>query len=152
MAYDLDDWDETSRVLDLGGGGVRLEGVSPSSRNPHTLVVIGTDGRRITLPVVAPDADAATAHQALITASLPGNPSIGDTTNSEADDSTSRVLADVTTRLARCESPSSKHDTAAITAWVEEAAQRFAHAPIQTYVPILVEHIVPTLALTSATP
>lgn len=153
VAYDLDDWDETPRVLDLEGGGVRLEGVSPSPRNPHTLVVIGTDGRRITLLVVAPDADAATAHEALITASLPGNHNTGDTTNSEANDSASRALADVTTRLARHESPSNKHNTATITAWVQEAAQRFAHAPVQTYVPILVEHIVrQRLASTSATP
>lgn len=45
------------------------------------------------------------------------------------------------------------HRVELIASWVEEAAAQLVHAPIQAFVPILVEHIVRgRIHATSATP
>ena len=53
-----------------------------------------------------------------------------------------RALEDVAHLLAREEGHETGRRTAEITEWVHETAKQFDDAPIQIYVPILVEHIV----------
>lgn len=114
---------------------VRLEGFT--AEDPHTVLVIGTDGRRIALLVVPPDTSDAGAQDALSTASRPDHNERGG----EAQDSAARSLSEVATRLPRREGANERR-TAQISNWVDEAAEQFVHAPVQSYVPILVEHIV----------
>jgi hypothetical protein len=51
-------------------------------------------------------------------------------------------LDEVTTRLARLPGNTGPQQAALISQWVTEAADQFRDAPIQAFVPILVEHIV----------
>ena len=51
-------------------------------------------------------------------------------------------MADVAEKLARHEGLDDQQRIAQIKRWCEEAAQQFVDAPVQTFVPILVEHIV----------
>jgi hypothetical protein len=53
-----------------------------------------------------------------------------------------RSVADVADKLARLEGLGDGRRTAQIRRWCEETAHRFIDAPVQTFVPILVEHIV----------
>jgi hypothetical protein len=54
----------------------------------------------------------------------------------------SRALDDVAGLLDRQEGSHDPGRTAEILRWVGEEAQQFTDAPVQIYVPILVEHIV----------
>ncbi|WP_369332978.1 three-helix bundle dimerization domain-containing protein [Mycobacterium scrofulaceum] len=51
-------------------------------------------------------------------------------------------MADVADKLARHEGLEDERRTAQIKRWSEEAAEQFVDAPVQTFVRILVEHIV----------
>ena len=51
-------------------------------------------------------------------------------------------MADVADKLARHGGRNDDQRTAQIRRWSEEAAQQFVNAPLQTFVPILAEHIV----------
>ncbi len=53
-----------------------------------------------------------------------------------------RGLDDVVARLHRRFGHTGAGQSSKITAWVQEAAAEFIDAPVQTYVPILVERIV----------
>ena len=53
-----------------------------------------------------------------------------------------RSVAEVADKLARHEGIDDDRRTAQIKDWCEEAAKQFVTAPVQTFVPILVEHIV----------
>jgi uncharacterized protein DUF5994 len=151
IAYNLNDWDATPRTLECDGA--RLEGISHDTSGPHTIVMLGTDGRCITLLLVPPNADQTTGHQALASVSLPDHPQSSNALHNEARETTSQALTDLAARLSRRESSTHRHSLTTITAWVQEAAQQFIHAPIQTYVPILVEHIVrERLATTNPAP
>lgn len=52
------------------------------------------------------------------------------------------LLADVARRLASKEGADAELRDQTIARWVREAAAEFAGAPVQIYVPLLVEHIV----------
>jgi hypothetical protein len=56
--------------------------------------------------------------------------------------STLRALDDVTDRLIRHTGSRTAQQASAIASWVRETASQFEHAPIQNYVPILVENLV----------
>ena len=63
VGYHRDAWNAAPGHLDLAGHPVHLQGfVSP---NPPTLVVIADTGRRVTLRVVPPGTDGASASQAM---------------------------------------------------------------------------------------
>jgi hypothetical protein len=62
------------RRVDVDGRLIRLGGYR--SQNPHTVDVIGSTGRRITLLVLAPSTGEATAHPVLMNAARRG-PSAG---------------------------------------------------------------------------
>jgi hypothetical protein len=49
---------------------------------------------------------------------------------------------DVAAKLASHEGLGDEQRTAQIKRWCEEAAQQFVDAPVQAFVPILVEHVV----------
>ncbi|HZC53635.1 MAG TPA: hypothetical protein VE441_14205, partial [Mycobacterium sp.] len=55
---------------------------------------------------------------------------------------TARTVADVADKLARHKGRGDPERTAQIRRWCDEAAQQFVGAPVQAFVPILVEHIV----------
>ncbi|OBH51568.1 three-helix bundle dimerization domain-containing protein [Mycobacterium sp. E2479] len=53
-----------------------------------------------------------------------------------------RSVAELADMLARHQGLGEQRRDAQIRRWCEETAQRFIEAPVQTFVPILVEHIV----------
>ena len=60
----------------------------------------------------------------------------------EASAAETRSLDELAARLARLPGNTDPEQTALISKWVGEAADQFSNAPIQAFVPILVEHIV----------
>ena len=135
VVYDVDSWDRPSVGDPDPAGGIRLEG--SRSLDPETLIVVGVDGRRVVVRVVSPDAEAVDAEQAMAVGCLPDAGF-----HHEADQAAATALSDVTTKLTHLDGPLDDAQVALITGWVSEAARHFAHAPVQTFVPILVEHIV----------
>jgi hypothetical protein len=88
--------------------------------------------------VISPDADEQTGRQTLET-----NRGDADTDFVSASRSLLvRSVADVADKLAKHEGCDDEQRTAQIKRWCEEAAEQFVDAPVQTFVPILVEHIV----------
>jgi hypothetical protein len=65
-----------------------------------------------------------------------------DEVPSRSRSTVARSVADVADKLARHEGLGDEQRTAQIRRWSEEAAEQFVDAPVQTFVPILVEHIV----------
>lgn len=137
VAYHRNAWSPAPAQVEVDGRVVLLEGFSADQ--PHTVVVVGTDGRRVALLIVPTHVTAADAQEALTTACRPTKTGNG---SNEADVSTARSLAEVATRLARHEGLGDERRTTDIARWVDEAARQFTHAPIQVFIPILVEHIV----------
>lgn len=119
VGYRRNGWDETPPLVDVGGQTVELLGFT--SDEPASVVLIGEDGRHLTLHVVRPDAGAAPC------------PPAGSTAT--------RSLADIAEKLAQHEGGDAQR-AAEIRRWTEDATQQFVDAPLQTFVPILVEHIV----------
>jgi hypothetical protein len=66
VSYNLTTWDAAPRRLPVDGHQVRLGGFH--AQHPHTVDAIGSDGSRLTLLVVPPETDPATAHQILLKA------------------------------------------------------------------------------------
>jgi hypothetical protein len=141
IGYRRDAWNAVPDHLDLAGHAVHLQGfVSP---NPATLVVVDDSGRRVTMRVVPPDTDDAAAAELMAAAAAhhsDGHDDGGAATNADAAAATS--LDEVATRLARLPGNTDPAQAALISRWVTEAADQFREAPIQAFVPILVEHIV----------
>jgi hypothetical protein len=140
VGYHRDAWNAAPGQLEMSGHTVHLEGfVSP---DPPTMVVIANSGRRVTVRVVPPETDDATAAQAM---ALATHRSVNADTGrraSEADTAEARSLDELATRLARLPANAEPGQAARISRWVAEAADQFTNAPIQAFVPILVEHIV----------
>jgi len=135
VGYHSNAWEPVPAELNVRGRSVRFQGFT--SDNPHTLIVVGTDSRRVALLVVPPDTTGVAADRALGDASRPPAADEG-----EPDDATARSLDDVATRLAERTGNTSAAQTATIAEWVREAGEQFTEAPIQGFVPILVEHLV----------
>lgn len=62
--------------------------------------------------------------------------------NNRAEQVVARAVTEVAAQLARHEGRADPDRTAEIARWCAEAAQQFVAAPVQTFVPILVHHIV----------
>ncbi|MBX9641838.1 MAG: hypothetical protein K2X97_19585 [Mycobacteriaceae bacterium] len=136
VGYRHNGWDETPPLVDIGGRTVELLGFS--SDEPTSVILIGEDGHHLTLHVISPDASDQIARQTLDEAR-----GIADTDATPASRSlTARSVADVAEKLAKHEGRNDEQRTAQIRSWCEEAAQQFVEAPVQTFVPVLVEHIV----------
>ncbi|HEY0804144.1 MAG TPA: DUF5994 family protein [Pseudonocardiaceae bacterium] len=71
VAFALETWDTPPRQLTVDGNTLRLEGFH--SQDQYVLHVAGSDGQRLSLLVIPPEASAAAAHDAMMTASRRGN-------------------------------------------------------------------------------
>ncbi len=136
VGYRRNGWHETPPLAEIAGHTIELLGFT--SDEPASVILIGEDGRHITLHVIRPDASEEVARQALEEARVPA-----DADGAPASPPTvARSVADVADKLARHEGLDDEQRTAQIKRWCEEAAQQFVDAPVQAFVPILVEHIV----------
>jgi len=135
VGYHSNAWEFTPAAVNDAAQSVHFQGFT--SENPHTLIVVGTDGRRVALLVVPPDTTEAAAHRTLSEAS---RPTAAD--EDSGNDDISGSLDELATRLADRTGNTSAAQTATIADWVQEAGEQFVDAPIQMYVPILVEHLV----------
>jgi len=136
VGYRRNGWDETPPVAQIAGHTVELLGFT--SDEPTSVILIGEDGRHITLHVIRPDAGDEAARQALDEA----RGRVDATVAPAGPSAVARSVADVADKLARHEGPGDEQRTAQIKRWCEEAAKQFVDAPVQAFVPILVEHIV----------
>ena len=135
VGYHSNAWEFTPPAVNDAARSVHFQGFT--SEIPHTLIVVGTDGRRVALLVVPPDTTEAAAHRTLSEAS---RPTAAD--EDSGNDDISGSLDELATRLADRTGNTSAAQTATIADWVQEAGEQFVDAPIQMYVPILVEHLV----------
>lgn len=136
VGYRRNGWEETPPLLEIGGHTVELLGFT--SDEPSTVILIGADGHHLTLHVIRPDASEEVARQALEQVRAPAK----DTVPQQPRSTVARSVADVAEKLARHEGLDDEERTAQIKRWSEEAAEQFVDAPVQTFVPVLVEHIV----------
>jgi len=136
VGYRRDGWDETPPLAEIAGHTVELLGFA--SDEPASLILIGEDGRHLTLHVIRPDASEEVARRALEEAR--GSANAGDAPANPP--AAARSVAEVADKLARHEGRGDEQRTAQIRRWCEEAAQQFVSAPVQAFVPILIEHIV----------
>ncbi|BBX48225.1 hypothetical protein GCM10009641_07300 [Mycobacterium cookii] len=145
VGYRQDGWTDTPAQIDIAGHPVQLMGFT--SDEPASVIVIGHDGHHLTLRVIAPETDDQAARDAL--AALPGR--ADDSATDRKATAAARSVADVADRLARREGRNDDQRTAEIVRWCEEVAEQFESAPVQSFVPILVEHIVRNRMHQSAT-
>ena len=136
IGYRRNGWTATPQLAEIGGRTVELLGFA--SDEPASVILIAEDGRHITLQVIRPDASDAMARQALEEAK--GSAEAG--TNPATPARAARSVSAVADKLARHEGRNDEHRTAQIRQWCEEAAEQFVSAPVQAFVPILIEHIV----------
>ena len=136
IGYRRNGWDETPPLVEIAGHTVELLGFT--SDEPASIILIGEDGRHITLHVIRPDTSEKAARQALDQAQ-----GTADTGNAPTGvPPVAKSVADVADKLARHEGRGEPERTTQIMRWCEEAARQFVDAPVQAFVPILVEHIV----------
>ncbi|MFZ1178308.1 MAG: DUF5994 family protein [Mycobacterium sp.] len=136
VGYRRNGWHDTPPLAEIAGHTIELLGFT--SDEPASVILIGADGRHITLHVIRPDTGEEVARQALEQAQVPA-----DADGAPASPSTvARSVGDVGDKLARHEGLGDEQRTAQIKRWCEEAAEQFVDAPVQSFVPILVEHIV----------
>jgi Family of unknown function (DUF5994) len=136
VGYRHNGWDETPSLVEVAGHTVELLGFT--SDEPASVILIGEDGRHITLHVIRPDTSEQVARQALEEARGTADAGAAPVSGPPV----ARSVADVADKLARHEGNDDPERTAQIMRWCAEAAQQFVDAPIQAFVPILVEHIV----------
>ncbi|EFG76090.1 hypothetical protein HMPREF0591_4007 [Mycobacterium parascrofulaceum ATCC BAA-614] len=136
VGYRRNGWQETPALVQVGGHTVEL--LAFTSDEPASVILIGADGHHLTLHVIRPDAGEEAARQALQRAGAPAD----EVPPSHTRSTVARSVADVADKLARHEGLDDERRTAQIKRWSEEAAEQFVDAPVQTFVPILVEHIV----------
>ncbi len=134
VGYRRDSWDETPPLAEIAGHTIELLGFT--SDDPASVILIGEDGHHLSLHVIRPDTSEELARQALEEARVPGD------VEPASRSAVARSVADVADKLARHEGLGDEQRTAQIKRWCEEAARQFVNAPVQSFVPILVEHIV----------
>lgn len=136
VGYRRNGWTDTPPLVEIAGHTVELLGFTCDE--PASVILIGDDGRHVTLRVIPPDASELVAQQALDAVQEGTEGGVAAHRRSLVV----RSLAEVADKLARHERRDDDQRTAEIMRWCEEAAQQFVDAPVQTFVPILVEHIV----------
>lgn len=132
VGYDRNLWRDAPGELVAAGRTIHLLGFI--SAEPSNVIIIGEDGHHVTLRVISPDTAQETA---LLT--LDAVPRRGRT---GADAAAVRSVAEVARKLAEHEGRDDPERDAEILGWCQDAAAQFDDARIQTFVPILVEHIV----------
>jgi Family of unknown function (DUF5994) len=138
VGYHVNAWTETPPQVEIAGLTVQLQGFT--AEEPASVILIGRDGRRITLLVIAPDTGEQVARQELDGASKRAGDGVAVTIKAER--AAARSMTEVAAQLARHEGRGDPQRAAQIMRWCEEAARQFVDAPIQAFVPILVGHIV----------
>lgn len=134
VGYRRNGWQETPPLVEIAGQTIELLGFSCDE--PASVILIGEDGRHVTLQVIRPDVGEEVARQTLAAARVPADAA-------PAGPSTvARSVADVADKLAKHDGVDDERQIAQIRSWSEEAAQQFVDAPVQAFVPVLVEHIV----------
>lgn len=136
VGYHRNGWHNTPAVAQIDGHTIELLGFT--SDEPASVIVMGQSGRHITLHVIRPDVEEEAARRALDAMRAPAGAAVAPAVPA----SVGRPVADVAEKLARHEGLGDERRTAQIRRWCDETAQRFIDAPVQTFVPILVEHIV----------
>ena len=137
VGYHLNAWSHAGPQLNTGSGTIILQGFTAD--DPQTILIIGASGRRVTLVVVPSASSDAGGWDARREGPGPAMPPAA--VPSHADVAMDQSLEEVATRLARLDGRTTER-TANIARWVRDAAQQFLDAPVQAFVPILVEHIV----------
>jgi hypothetical protein len=138
VGYHRNAWTQTPPQMQIADATVQLQGFT--SDEPASVILIGRDGRRVTLLVIPPGASEAVARDEFDVASE----DLGDipSANNRAERVAAQSVAEVAAQLTRHEGSGDPQRTAEIARWCQEAAQQFVDAPIQAFVPILVHHIV----------
>ncbi|RAU91194.1 hypothetical protein DQP58_21100 [Mycobacterium colombiense] len=136
VGYHRNGWHDTPTLAQIDGHAIELLGFT--SDEPASVIVMGDSGRHITLHVIRPDTEEDAARRELDAVRAPAAVSVSPAVPA----SVGRSVADVAEKLARHEGLGDERRTAQIRRWCDETAQRFIDAPVQTFVPILVEHIV----------
>ncbi len=140
VGYRRNGWDETPTLAEIAGQTIELLGFT--SDEPASVILIGQDGRHITLHVIRPDTTERVARQALEEARGSADAGVAPAVAPAGGAAVARSVTDVAHKLASHEGRGDDERTAQIKRWCEEAAQQFVDAPIQAFVPVLVEHIV----------
>lgn len=135
VGYRRNGWHETPALIEIAGDTIELLGFT--SDEPTSVILFGEDGRHVTLHVVRPDTGEDAARRELQRAAVPADPDLP-----AARSAVARSVAEVADKLARHEGLADEARAAQIKDWCEQAARQFVDAPVQTFVPILVEHIV----------
>ncbi|WP_083067228.1 DUF5994 family protein [Mycobacterium arosiense] len=136
VGYRRNGWHNTPALAQIDGHTIELLGFT--SDEPASVIVMGENGRHITLHVIRPGTEEHAARRALDAVRAPARAAISP----RVPGAVGRSVADVAEKLARHEGLGDERRTAQIRRWCDETAQRFINAPVQTFVPILVEHIV----------
>ncbi|MGA9490409.1 MAG: DUF5994 family protein [Mycobacterium sp.] len=136
VGYHRKGWDETPLLAEIAGRTIEL--LSFTSSEPASLIIIGEDGHHITLQVIPPEAGEQAAQR--VFGESQRRFDVGVATTRPA--AVTRSVADVAAKLAQHEGRGDEQRTAQIRRWCDEVAQQFVSAPVQAFVPILVEHIV----------
>lgn len=136
VGYRRNAWNDTPPLVEIDGHTIELLGFSNDEE--ASVIVMGENGRHITLHVIRPDTGEDVARRALDAVRAPADAVVSPAVRVTVG----RSVADVADKLARHEGLGDERRTAQIRRWCEETAQRFINAPVQTFVPILVEHIV----------
>jgi Family of unknown function (DUF5994) len=136
VGYRRNGWAPTPQLAEIGGQTIELLGFT--SDEPTSVILIGEDGRHLTLHVVRPDASEDVAQKALDEAGASDAAAAAPPTGATV----AKSVADVADKLVSHEGIGDAERTAQIRRWCKEAALQFVDAPIQAFVPILVEHVV----------
>jgi hypothetical protein len=136
VGYHHNGWDETPPLVEIAGNTVELLGFS--GEQSASVILIGQDGHHVTLRVIPPDASEQSGRHALDEAREPADTDITSASNSAV----ARSVEEVADKLTGHEGRGDEQRTTQIRQWCEEAARQFVDAPVQVFVPILVEHIV----------
>jgi Family of unknown function (DUF5994) len=134
VGYVRNGWTHTPPEVEIAGQTIEL--LAFDSAEPASVILVGHDGHHLTLRVISPQTSEPDAQQAL--SAVPERSCAGTGTAVAA----ARSLAEVADKLARHEGRDDDRRNAEIMRWCEDAAAQFDEARIQTFVPILVEHIV----------
>lgn len=138
VGYHRNAWTQTPPEMQIADAAVQLQGFT--SDQPASVILIGRDGHRVTLLVIAPDASEAVAREQFDAEATDDGDT--DSANNQAERVAARSVDEVAAQLARHEGRADTRRTAEIAQWWREADQQFVNAPIQAFVPILVHHIV----------
>lgn len=136
VGYRRNGWGEAPPLAEIAGHTIELLGFTSDER--AIVILIGEDGRHLSLHVIRPDTSEEVARHALEEAQACAEAEVTPADRSAVG----RSVADVADKLACHDALGDEQRTAQIKRWCEEAAQQFVDAPIQAFVPILVEHLV----------